>query len=287
LQDQVASSVAGAIEPKVRQTEIERVTRKPTERLDAWDLYLRALALRYQYTEASIREAIILLKRALAIDPSYAPAAMIGTCLAHQRVHRFGIVSDTEIAEAVRLARGAIEVGKDDPDALWMASWSLSTFTGEHATALNVIDRALALNPNSAHAWMARGLALLLQNRPEPAIEAFERAMRLSPFDPWGSRAFTYGLAAAHLTAGRYEEAIQWADRSLSAQPDYRPAMRVKVVSAAQLDRIEDAREWLKRILELEPDLTIARYKAASKQIPPEIMAVFVDALRKAGLPEA
>jgi adenylate cyclase len=75
LQDQVASSVAGAIEPKLRQSEIERARRKPTDSLDAWDLYLRALAPRYQYTEESSGEAISLLERALAIDPSCAPAA--------------------------------------------------------------------------------------------------------------------------------------------------------------------------------------------------------------------
>jgi adenylate cyclase len=84
LQDEVASTVVGAIEPKLRQSEIERATRKPTDSLDAWDLYLRALQLRYQYTEESISAAISLLERALAIDPSCAPAAaMIGSCRLH------------------------------------------------------------------------------------------------------------------------------------------------------------------------------------------------------------
>src|SRR2546427_1326584 len=73
LQDQVASSVVGAIEPKLRQSEIERATRKPTDSLDAYDLYLRAIALRDQHTDEAMRGAISLLKRALAIDPSYAP----------------------------------------------------------------------------------------------------------------------------------------------------------------------------------------------------------------------
>ncbi len=102
LQDQIAANVVGAIEPKLRQSEIERAARKPTKSLDAWDLNLRALALRHQYTEASIREAIVLLRRALEIDPSYAPAAaMIGFCRIHQKAHRLGNLSDAEIAEAV------------------------------------------------------------------------------------------------------------------------------------------------------------------------------------------
>ena len=73
LQDQVATSVVGAIEPKLRQSEIERAARKPTESLDAYDLYLRALAEFNKFTEEGMREAIALLQRALAIDPGYAP----------------------------------------------------------------------------------------------------------------------------------------------------------------------------------------------------------------------
>src|SRR3984893_15180441 len=120
LQDQVASSDVGAIEPKLRQSEIERTARKPTESLDAYDLYLRALAQYYKYTDEGMREAIALLQRALVIDPSYAPAAaMIGWCCGWQRLQGWRSFSNAEIAEAVHLARRAIEVGKDDPDALW------------------------------------------------------------------------------------------------------------------------------------------------------------------------
>jgi adenylate cyclase len=283
LQDRVASNVVGAIEPKLRQSEIERASRKPTASLDAYDLYLRAVALRYQYTEASIREAIALLERALAIDPNYAPAAaMIGSCRLHQRAHRFGPVSEAEVAEAVRLAKVAIKTGKDDPDALWMAGWTLSVFTDELETAANVVARALTINPNSAHGWMASAIASLAQCRPDAAIEALERAIRLSPLDPLGARAFTGLLAMAHFRAGRYEEAVEWVDRSLAAQPDYRTALLVKIAALAQLGRSAEARDWLGRVLEVEPGLTIARFKASGRFALP-----LVDGLRKAGLPEA
>jgi tetratricopeptide (TPR) repeat protein len=147
LQDQVASSVVGAIEPKLRQSEIERATRKPTESLDAYDLYLRALAKFHRYTEEAMREAIALVKSAVAIDPTYAPAAaMIGWCRGLQRLQGWGPLSDAEVAEAVSLARQAIEAGRDDPDALWMAANTVSFFAGDHATA--AVDRALTLNPS-------------------------------------------------------------------------------------------------------------------------------------------
>ena len=81
LQDQVASNVAGAIEPRLRQSEIERAVRKPTANLDAYDLYLRALAQSYHYTDEGLAEAVSFARQVLAIDPSYAPAAaLIGSC---------------------------------------------------------------------------------------------------------------------------------------------------------------------------------------------------------------
>src|SRR5262249_43583522 len=276
----------GAIEPKLRQSEIERAIRKPTDRLDAWDLHLRALALRYQFTEESVSAAIILLERALAIDPAYAPAAaMIGFCRVHQRAHRLGRVSDTEVAEGVRLARRAIEMGKADPDALWMAGYTLSYFAHEHAAAATIIGRALMLNANSAHAWQAAGFVSVMQGRPDAAIEAFEHAMRLSPLDPLG-RAFTMGMALAHFAAGRYADCMEWADRTLREEPRHLPAMHFRAACCAHLGRIEEAHDWVDRASQLETGFTIARLKAFRLPFPPELLAGVVEGLRKAGLPE-
>jgi TolB-like protein/class 3 adenylate cyclase len=288
LQDQVASSVVGAIEPRLRRSEIERAVRKPTESLDAYDLYLRALAQFNSYTEEGVREAIALLQLALSIDPSCAPAAaMVGCCRITQRQQGWGPLSDAEVVEAVRLARGAGEAGKDDPDTLWMAAFCLSVFTGAHAAAASAIDRALTLNPNSAQAWNASGWVSCFQHQPDPAIQAFRRATRLSPLDPrgWGS---IIGLAFAHMIAGRYEEAIDWSDRCLHEQPRSILAMRVKIICCAHLGSIEEAHCWLERLLEVQPGLTIARWKAlyAATLFAPEILAMYVEGLRKAGMPE-
>jgi adenylate cyclase len=289
LQDQVASTVVGAIEPRLRLSEIERAARKPTESLDAYDLYLRAVAQTHKFTEESLREAVALAKNALAIDPSYVPAtALIGWCRTLQRVQGWGSVSDAEIAEAVLLARQAIEVGRDDPDVLSLAGTTIIFLAGEPAAALAAIDRALALNPNSALAWGVRGWALSSQNQLIPAIEAQQQAMRLSPPDPLAFL-FSAGLAFAHLAAGGYKEAIEWADRTLHAKPRHLVTMRIKLVCLAHLGRTDDTSEWLKRVLALQPGLTIAAWKASwatTSLLSPELLARYTDGLRKAGVPE-
>jgi adenylate cyclase len=288
LQDQMASSVVGAIQPKLRQSEIERVARKPVESLDAYDFYLQALAqLRNNYTEEGLREAVVLLQRALSIAPDYAlAAAMIGRCRSGQRVQGFGPLSDAEVAEAVRLARHAIDTGKSDPDALLQAAWTLSSFAGEHTTAASTVDRALALNPNSAEAWTTRGWIACYQNNPRGAIDAFERAMRLSPLDPTGYHNAA-GRALAYLIAGEYERAAEWADRSLSEFACYGPAIRTKVTACVQLGRIAEARALLGRMNEQQPGLTVSKFKAyMAKNFPPEVLVTYADGLRKAGLPE-
>jgi adenylate cyclase len=285
LQDQVASHVVGAIEPRLRVSEIERATRKPPKSLDAYDLYLLARARFHNYSKESLREAISLLKRALSIDPSYAPAtAMVGFCRLVQTGRGWGPLPDAEIQETLRLARRALDVGKDDPDVLWMGGWTISGLAGEHSAGGSAIARALALNPNSAYAWMANGSVRCYQNQPDAAIKSFERAIRLSPFDPHGWD-FAAGLAFAHLLAGRYQEASEWAERSLHELPQHAPTVRIKVISCAHLGRITEARAWLERLLEFEPGLTIAKIKA-SPAYSPEHQAMRIEGFRKAGMPE-
>jgi adenylate cyclase len=137
----VASNVVGAIEPKLRQSEIERAARKPTESLDAYDLCLRALAEYHKYTESSVGQAIELSRRALAIDPAYAPAAaIIGRCLQAQELEGWVSGWKVERVDAVQLARQAIETGKDDSEALTWAANTLSWCVGDHDTAASALD---------------------------------------------------------------------------------------------------------------------------------------------------
>jgi len=286
LQDQVASGIAGAIVPKLRQFEIERAARKPTANLDAYDLYLRALAQSYRFTEEGFAEAIVLARKALAIDPSYAPAAaLVGRCRGHQRGQGWGALSAADIGEACRLARQAIEAERDDAETISLAAWALFRLAGEVEIAAAALDRALALNPNAAHAWWARGHIHATRNQPEAAIEAIERARRLSPFDPY-TFFYAVNIAVAHLAARRFEQAVEWADRALHGQPRMVTAMRVKAVALAHLGHLDEARAELARVLVIDPKLTIAGFREFLHFAAPEVRELYVTGLRLAGLPE-
>jgi TolB-like protein/class 3 adenylate cyclase len=287
LQDQVASSVVGAIEPKLRSSEIARATHKPTESLDAYDLYLRGLAEFNKVTQEGYEAAFQLAQRSLAVDPSYAPAAaMAAWCRTYQAAQGWVRNTPDITAEAVRLAKQAIDTGRDNPDVLWMAGHTIGQFAGDHATASGALDRALTLNPNSANAWGAKGWTCLFLDQADAAVEAFEQAMRLTPLDPL-RYVFEAGLARAHLTARRFDEAMRWVDRSIAEQPRFTVSLRIKVVLCELTGLSDEAREWLERLREWAPEMTIESFSAyAAKHYTPALRCLYVDALRRVGLPE-
>ena len=151
--------------------------------------------------------------------------------------------------------------------------------------AAAALDRALALNPNAAHAWLVRGSIQAHRNEPDAAIKAIERARRLSPFDPYS---FFYAgiIALAHLAARRFEQAIEWADRALHDQPRNASALRYKAVANAHLGHLDAARAELGRLLAVNPKLTIAGFREYAHFMAPEVLELNVTGLRLAGLPE-
>jgi adenylate cyclase len=126
----------------------------------------------------------------------------------------------------------------------------------------------------------------VLHNQPEAAIEACPQALRLSPFDPQDF-AFAGGISPAHTVARRFDAAIQWGDRALRTHPRYINVIRARAVAYAHLGRIEEARVELSRMVEIYPELTIARFRSLlPRSASPEFIEVFCTGLRPAGLPE-
>jgi len=288
LQDRITTSVVGAIEPKLRHAEMERARRKPTDSMDAYDLFLRALALHNTRNLENSRDALRLLDRAIAIDQRYASAyALAAYCIHRQRLLGWLSMSDPLVADAVRMARLAAERGQDDPEALWMAGLVLSNTHGDSAYGLPLIERSLALNPNSANAWMASGNVRAYLGETDTAIAHLERSAQLSPLDPLAYITWL-GFGYAHFMAGRYEEASRWLDRALHEAPDHPQALRLKIACCGLLGHLDEGRKWIERLVTVNPDASVsnlwAHYQVVMKK--PGCLIALVDGLRKAGLPE-
>jgi adenylate cyclase len=287
LQDGVTASVAGTIEPRLQQAEIERAGRKPTESLDAYDYFLRGMASFHLFTKDGLLEARRLLQRATELDPNYASAyGMAAWCIHLSKTNAWLAEPEREIAEGVSLARRAVTVGKDDPTALWSGGHSLAYLAREIESGAAYIDRALVLNPNLAAAWSVSGWLRIYLGEPAKAIEHLERAGRLSPLDPIAYLGYA-GRALAHLLAGRYDEAVSWATKARHEQPNWATSLRVAAIAYALSDRTVEAQEAMARLREIDPTLRLSNLERVAPPLQrPVDSARFVEGLRKAGLPE-
>ena len=208
LQDHVAARVVGAIAPKLEQAEIERAKRKPTERMDAYDFFLRGIAKLHEGNRAANDEALRLFYRAIELDPQYASACgMAAYCYVWRRANGWMTEPARELAEAAQLATRSVELGRDDAIALCWGGFALARALGDLDRGAAFIDEALALNPNLAAAWGFSGRVRVYRGELELAIEHLAHAMRLSPRDPeiYG---FQGSTAYAHFFAGRISRGV-------------------------------------------------------------------------------
>ena len=286
LQDQVTASVVGAIAPKLEQAEIERSRRKPTDSLDAYDYFLRGTAAFYRWTRDGTEEAEQLFRKAIELDPNFAVAyGMAARCSARRKTAGWVTDLPREVAEAAKLARQAADLGRDDADALTGAGISLAYVCGDVEGGAALIERALALNPNLALAWTFRGWVSVWRGEPEAAIEYEERAIRLSPTDPLLFIMHS-GIAAAHFFAGRYPEALAWAEKSLREQPDSVNTTSVAAASSAFAGDMAAALRATERLRQLAPELRLSNLRDLFPIRHEDDFARWTEGLRRAGLPE-
>jgi TolB-like protein/class 3 adenylate cyclase/tetratricopeptide (TPR) repeat protein len=286
LQDRVTASVVGAIAPKLERAEIERANRKPTESLDAYDYYLRGMASFHKATMEANAAALRLFYRAIELDPDFASAhGMAAWCYAWRKMNGWETDRVQANAETARLARRAAALGTDDAVALCAGGFALGYISGDLDDGGAMTDQALVLNPNLATAWLLSGYLKALLGEHEVAIEHLTRAMRLSPLDPEVFVA-QQGLAAAHLFVGRYDEASSWAEKASRQRPNAAGAARVAAASHALAGRLEQAQKSMARLRQIDPALRISNLRDVLTLRRPEVMARYVEGLRKAGLPE-
>jgi TolB-like protein/Flp pilus assembly protein TadD len=286
LQDRLTATVVGAVAPQLQQAEIERAKRKPTESLDAYELFFRGMANFYQTTLEGTNEALRLFHRAVELDPDFASAyGMAAYCYFWRKLNGWTVNFEQEMGEAGRLARRAVDLGQDDAVALSFGGYTLAHAAGDVEGAAAFIDRALTLNPNLAAAWHFSGITKILLGEPDIAIEHLAIAMRLSPLDLFIH--YGQGLTGlAHLCAGRYDEACMWGEKSLQGGPNYVPGYRNAAASNALAGRTDKAQKIAARFRQLDPGFRISSIKDFLPFRRPEDLARYEDGLRKAGLPE-
>ena len=288
LQDQVTSSVVGAIAPRLEQAEIERAKRKPTESLDAYDYFLRGMAAFHQDSKDLNSEALPLFYKAIDLDPNFASAyGMAARCYSQRKGGGWATDRAHDIAETARLARRAGVLGWDDAFALCTAGIALAFVVGDVEDGAAFIERALALNPNLNWAWLFSGWVKVWLGEPEVAIEREARAMRLSPQDPHLFHMQT-ATALAHFCAGRDVEALSWAEQSIRDQRNFILVLSssIAAASAALAGRHAEAKTALARVHKIDPTLRVSNLK----DFYPLRRAVDLDrlkeGLRRAGLQE-
>ncbi len=286
LQDQISASVVGAIARQLELAEIERAKRKPTDSLDAYDYYLRGRANLNLGTREAIDEGLPLFIKAIELDSDYAAAyAMAAWCHFWRKVNGWMTDRPREIAEGIRLARRAVELGKDDAVALTRGGHALAHFVGDLDMSIALVDRALALDPNLAAAWFLGGFLRTERGDPDSAIDYFARAMRFSPLDPEMFR-MQAGMALAHLFAGRFDAASSWAERAYSELPSFLMVVGIIAASHALAGRSDEAQRAISHLRQLDPTLRVSSLTDWLPIRRPEDVATFSKGLRRAGLPE-
>jgi adenylate cyclase len=284
LQDRVTEAIVGALEPTITLSEIERAKRKRPDNLDAYDCVMRALPTVWSQDLQAIAEGLRLAENAIALDPTYPlPKALAAWCYAQHVTYMRTSDAATDRAKALTLARKAASLDSSDPLVLTVLSAAYA-LVGQFDLALRTIEKALALDPNSAWAWLRSGWSHHYARNPDTAIEHFQRAMRLSPLDPMRFNAL-FGIGASYFDKDQYDEAITWMEKALQEKPEATWTYRVLTATYAHAGRQEDAERAARRFVEAYPGMTISKAIATAPPTAPLIDRI-AEGLRQAGLPE-
>jgi adenylate cyclase len=245
LQDKVASSVAGIIEPALQAAETARSASRPTADLTAYDLCLRARAM--LWSSPQVPEALRLMEQAIARDPRYGPA-LAGAAFCCYRLLFDGRSEDRKAdrLKGADFARRALEVAGDDPGILANVAQPLAYFGEDIGAMMALVDRALALNPNYARGWNISGVLRLWAGQPDIAIEHLEASLHLSPRTRIGSSILLIGLA--YFLSRRFNEAVPKLLLAIQDDPSFPQPYRYLAACYAHMGRLDDAREIVARL---------------------------------------
>jgi adenylate cyclase len=283
LQDRITEQIVGAIEPSLRLAEIERARHKRPDSLDAYDLYLRAMPYVHANSPAATEVALSLLAAALELDQNYAAAHGYAAWGYEQRYLRSGF-DQQDCAAALKHAHNAVSLGPSDPLALSIGAFVHGNITHDYESAIEILDRALKMNANSALAFGFSALANAHSEHHERAIDDATKALRLSPFDPLNYHPYC-ALALTYFFTERFADATAAAKLALQVNPNFSVAHAYLVASQICVGQVSASRASAKQLMELAPNFTVGNFERMDL-FRPALMSALVKALRSAGLPD-
>jgi adenylate cyclase len=259
LQDRITEQVAGALQPSIRLAEVERARRKRPQDMGAYDYTMRAIRHVWMLEKDEATRALELLDKALEIDPDY-PLALGLAAWCHAQRSVYNWVEDIEATRTRSLAYAekAANLSADDPLILAVLG-AAHTFSRNFGTARVLLERAVALDPNSAWAWSRIGWLEAYADRPEEAKAHFEKALRLSPLDPLNFNNYV-GLASACHVAGEDNEAANLFLRALEERPNAHWVHRHLAPALLGAGREAEARASFETLMTAYPDLTVKKF---------------------------
>jgi adenylate cyclase len=283
LQDDVTSSVVATIAPAIERAETARSKRKPTDRLDSYDLFLRGMAASYRGRTAS--KALEFFHEAIELDEEFAAAyAMVAYVALVEQAVSGSPLSEQRREQAVRFAERAARLGHDDAFVLARSAHVLAYLGRKYDRAALLVEQAVTLNTNFATAWHSRGWVAVVSDLPERAIESFQQMTRLSPLDPLIVGAL-YGSAFAYFLASRYEEGLEAATRAVQMAANVLSLAAV-VVNAVSLGRRVEAADTAAHLLRVDPTFRIGHVDYVFPMRSVDSRTRIARALRESGLPE-
>jgi adenylate cyclase len=289
LQDSVTRSVVGAIAPRLIEASEAAAIRKPLERWDSYDHYLRALPLFYQGQGNLVLliEAQKIFRKIISSDVRFAPAyaCLALSILQMKDLHNQSVAED-ERTEALRFAEQALSLSSDDETVLARTAFVFALLDGNFERGRALAERATAINPNSAPAWNARATMDLVLGELEAALQGFANVMRLNPLDKREVPFALFGSGAACLLSGKYDESAAFVRRLLLLSPNDIRGLFILTGSALFGGKLAEAEETVARIKLLFPHLRSSQLRQVYRVRKPEQMAIVERTIAGIGLPE-